>query len=124
MDSQNAFYGLITVNFRVNGTLWSGEVSQPRLLIRRHRYRSLTRLTFLLFVGICILCSTASAEVAVSTAVDGQFLPWVVDDGEGGVIVMWEDYRTGKDWDVYAQRVDSAKKNAVEAKRIGNMCSR
>ncbi len=47
------------------------------------------------------------AEIPVSTAIDGQFLPWVVDDGEGGVVVMWEDYRTGKDWDVYAQRVDN-----------------
>lgn len=83
MDSQNAFQGLI---------------------------KSFARLTFFFFVGACLLCSTASAEVAVSTAVDGQFLPWVVDDGEGGVIVMWEDYRTGKDWDVYAQRVDSAEK--------------
>lgn len=49
----------------------------------------------------------AEVDIAVSTAPDGQFLPWVVDDGNGGVIVMWEDYRTGKDWDVYAQRVDN-----------------
>ena len=68
----------------------------------------------LLLVSSYVLCGTVSAEVAVSTAVDGQFLPWVVDDGEGGVIVMWEDYRTGKDWDVYAQRVDSAEKTRWE----------
>ena len=62
--------------------------------------------TFLLIAGFCALCKSSFAEIPVSTAQDGQFLPWVVDDGEGGVIVMWEDYRTGKDWDVYAQRVD------------------
>ena len=60
-----------------------------------------------LLVCSCTLCQTAAAEIPVSTAIDGQFLPWVVDDGQSGVIVMWEDYRTGKDWDVYAQRVDS-----------------
>ena len=74
------------------------------------------RLSQLLSVGdtspdlrdFCTLCRSSLAEIPVSTAKDGQFLPWVVDDGEGGVIVMWEDYRTGKDWDVYAQRVDSS----------------
>ncbi len=70
-----------------------------------HRLKQL--LIFLFLVGSCLLCRTTAAEIPVSTAIDGQFLPWVVDDGEGGVIVMWEDYRTGKDWDVYAQRVDS-----------------
>ena len=87
MDSQNAFHRLIRLS---------------------------ARLLFLLLVGTCGLHRIAIAEVAVSTAVDGQFLPWVVDDGEGGVIVMWEDYRTGKDWDVYAQRVDSAEKTLWE----------
>ena len=61
-----------------------------------------------LVVGFCTLCKFSSAEIPVSTAKDGQFLPWVVDDGDGGVVVMWEDYRTGRDWDVYGQRVDSS----------------
>ena len=69
---------------------------------------------FIPLLGACILCRTVSAEIPVSTAIDGQFLPWVVNDGEGGVIVMWEDYRTGKDWDVYAQHVDSAGKTRWE----------
>ena len=71
--------------------------------------RLLTRLILLLFVGVSSWAqyTIVLAEIAVSIADDGQFLPWVVDDGEGGVIVMWEDYRTGEDWDVYAQRVDS-----------------
>ena len=78
-------------------------------------YSILYCLCFVL-IGMLLVCSSASSEarlsaaeneIAVSTAQDGQFLPWVVADGEGGVIVMWEDYRTGKDWDVYAQRVDN-----------------
>ncbi len=68
-----------------------------------------------LSVGFMLLCTLASAETAVSTAIDGQFLPWVVADGAGGVIVMWEDYRTGKDWDVYAQRVDSSGRTRWES---------
>jgi hypothetical protein len=74
------------------------------------------RLSFLLvkfitlfFVGVFFLLQSipASEQISVSTAKDGQFFPAGVDDGTGGVIVVWEDYRTGKDWDVYAQRVDS-----------------
>ena len=87
MDSQNTFHRLTQV---------------------------LVRSILLLFVGSCVIYSIALAEVAVTTAVDGQFLPWVVEDGEGGVIVMWEDYRTGKNWDVYAQRVDNAEKTRWE----------
>ena len=87
MDPQNAFYG---------------------------RVRLFGRLISLLLVGCCVLYGAALAEIPVSTAIDGQFLPWVVNDGENGVIVMWEDYRTGKDWDVYAQRIDSAGKTRWE----------
>lgn len=36
-----------------------------------------------------------------------QSIPYTVDDGEGGIIVSWEDLRSGN-WDVYAQRIDSA----------------
>ena len=49
----------------------------------------------------------ADAENAVGTAPDGQFLPRAVSDGKDGTVVVWEDYRTGQDWDVYEQRVDS-----------------
>lgn len=64
-------------------------------------------LLLLALSALCTRCETAAAEIPVTTAQDGQFLPWVVDDGEEGLIIVWEDYRTGKDWDVYAQRVDS-----------------
>ena len=59
----------------------------------------------LLLLGIV---HTANAvEIAVSTARDGQFMPRTVSDGRAGAIVAWEDYRTGKDWDIYAQRVNA-----------------
>ena len=63
----------------------------------------------LFFVGVFFLLQSipASEKISVSTAKDGQLFPSVVDDGKGGVIVAWEDYRTGRDWDVYAQRVDN-----------------
>ena len=59
-------------------------------------FHRLISLFMLLLVSSCALHSTASAEIPVSTAIDGQFLPWVVNDGEGGAIVMWEDYRDRK----------------------------
>ena len=76
-----------------------------------HRLNPLTvMLIFLWLIGIFSPAQyiTTFAEVPISTAKDGQFFPSSVDDDKGGVIVVWEDYRTGKDWDVYAQRVDSA----------------
>ena len=47
------------------------------------------------------------ADIIVSDAVDGQLFPQAVPDGKGGLIVIWEDYRTGKDWDVYGQYIDN-----------------
>ena len=37
-----------------------------------------------------------------------QLYPAVAADGAGGAIVAWEDYRSGTNYDVYAQRVDGA----------------
>ncbi|MBU8923232.1 MAG: hypothetical protein KOO63_15540, partial [Bacteroidales bacterium] len=34
--------------------------------------------------------------------------PRITSDGAGGAIVVWQDYRSGTSWDVYAQRIDSA----------------
>ena len=62
----------------------------------------------LLLLGI--VHTASGAEIAVSTARDGQFMPRTVSDGRAGAIVAWEDYRTGKDWDIYAQRVNAAGK--------------
>ncbi len=52
--------------------------------------------------------TTTLADIIVSNADDGQLFPQGVADGKGGLIIVWEDYRTGKDWDVYAQRVDDS----------------
>ncbi|MDR9459680.1 MAG: hypothetical protein RI591_05985, partial [Dehalococcoidia bacterium] len=46
--------------------------------------------------------------VAVCTASDNNQHPAVVSDGAGGIIITWFDYRSGTDWDIYAQRVDSS----------------
>lgn len=54
-----------------------------------------------------LLISTSIADSIVSNADDGQLFPQGVPDGKGGLIVVWEDYRTGKDWDVYGQYIDN-----------------
>ena len=63
------------------------------------------------FLCIALLFGIAhtarAAEIAVSVAPDGQFMPRTVSDGRAGAIVAWEDYRTGTDWDIYAQRVNA-----------------
>ena len=49
----------------------------------------------------------ASENLPIAIAHQGQFAPRGVSDGVGGTVVIWEDFRTGKDWDVYAQRLNS-----------------
>jgi len=46
--------------------------------------------------------------VAVSTAADSQYFPVIAPDGTGGAIIAWFDYRSGTDYDIYAQRVDAS----------------
>ena len=41
----------------------------------------------------------------VCTATNDQEFPQIVSDGAGGAIVIWQDYRSGIDYDVYAQHV-------------------
>jgi hypothetical protein len=43
--------------------------------------------------------------IAVSTASDDQWAPVIVNDGSGGAIITWRDYRSGTNYDIYAQRV-------------------
>lgn len=72
----------------------------------RLSFLSVRLLSFLIIGLFLLLPSFAESEITlVTSAKDGQFFPSVLDDGKGGVIVIWEDYRTGKDWDVYAQRL-------------------
>lgn len=58
-----------------------------------------------LFLHI-IFPSSASEVVSISSVEDGQLFPQGVSDGKGGFIIVWEDYRTSKNWDIYAQRID------------------
>jgi hypothetical protein len=52
-----------------------------------------------------LLWTTAGA--ALCTAPGNQVSPAIVSDGAGGAIITWYDYRSGSNWDIYAQRVDS-----------------
>lgn len=45
--------------------------------------------------------------VAISTAAGNQLDAATVTDGEGGVIVAWEDDRSGEYEDIFAQRIDN-----------------
>ena len=49
----------------------------------------------------------ADVGVSLSTTSSGQLRPQIVSDGAGGGIVAWEDYRSGSEYDIYAQRVYS-----------------
>jgi hypothetical protein len=46
--------------------------------------------------------------VALCTAANDQLNPTIVSDGAGGAIVTWQDYRSGTNYDIYAQRVNKA----------------
>ena len=46
--------------------------------------------------------------VSVCSAIGNQENPCIVSDGAGGAIVAWPDYRTGKHYDVYAQRINAS----------------
>ncbi|MHA1275314.1 MAG: hypothetical protein ACTSQS_18065, partial [Promethearchaeota archaeon] len=45
---------------------------------------------------------------AICTAVGEQTFPEIISDGLGGAIITWRDYRNGNDFDIYAQRINSA----------------
>ncbi|MBI4725789.1 hypothetical protein HY768_00950 [candidate division TA06 bacterium] len=45
--------------------------------------------------------------VAICTAAYNQDYPMIVSDGSNGAIITWQDPRSGTNWDIYAQRVDS-----------------
>ncbi|MCK4511090.1 hypothetical protein KAW64_05085, partial [bacterium] len=44
----------------------------------------------------------------VVTAANDQHIAKMVGDGIGGAIVVWQDYRNGTDYQIYAQRLDSS----------------
>ncbi|MBN1163211.1 MAG: T9SS type A sorting domain-containing protein [Candidatus Krumholzibacteriota bacterium] len=45
--------------------------------------------------------------VLLCTAADYQQNPQLTSDGAGGAIVVWQDYRSGVRFDIYAQRIDA-----------------
>lgn len=42
---------------------------------------------------------------AISTASNDQRYPQITSDGVGGAIITWRDWRSGTNWDIYAQRI-------------------
>ena len=45
--------------------------------------------------------------VAISTAANNQYYPFMVSDGSSGAIITWYDYRSGANFDIYAQRINT-----------------
>ncbi len=45
--------------------------------------------------------------IAICTASETQYGPQLVSDGHGGAIISWEDRRSGSNYDIYAQRINS-----------------
>ncbi len=56
--------------------------------------------------------------VAISTAADHQSEPRIVADGTGGAIIVWQDARTGRGLDIYAQRVNTEGKKIWAEKGV------
>ena len=72
-------------------------------------------LHILLFAGVVLLFTQPlraqwSADPTVNnpicTAANVEF-PILVNDGSGGAIIAWEDFRNSSDWDIFAQRINS-----------------
>lgn len=49
-----------------------------------------------------------SNGVAVCLATFNQGYPQITGDGKGGAIITWDDFRSGNNHDIYAQRIDSS----------------
>src|SRR4051794_37964074 len=71
---------------------------------------------YLLLIPLLVgYISTASAQwhsdsttnTVVCQQAYSQQNPSACSDGANGVIVVWEDYRFGNGWDIYAQRINA-----------------
>ncbi|MBL0176515.1 MAG: choice-of-anchor D domain-containing protein [Ignavibacteria bacterium] len=50
----------------------------------------------------------AANGIPICTATNNQYIPYIARDGQGGVIIVWEDRRNGNiNGDIYAQRLDA-----------------
>lgn len=45
--------------------------------------------------------------VAICTEAGSQAEPHIITDGDGGAVIVWDDFRNASDYDIYAQRIDS-----------------
>ena len=67
----------------------------------------------LVFCGIYTVRSNAqwksdsTSNTPVCTALNGQQNPQACSDGSNGIIIVWEDFRGGTDWDIYAQKLNA-----------------
>jgi len=50
----------------------------------------------------------ATNGIAICTESNIQTLPQICNDGTGGAIITWHDYRSGSNYDVYAQLINSS----------------
>src|SRR6267143_2061807 len=46
--------------------------------------------------------------VPISLAASDQVYPVITSDGAGGAIITWYDYRSGTNYDIYAQRINAS----------------
>ena len=46
--------------------------------------------------------------VALCSAADEQLIPSISSDEAGGAVVVWQDGRSGTNWDIYARRINGA----------------
>ncbi len=44
----------------------------------------------------------------ICNAISHQGSPQIISDGAGGAIITWSDKRSGSDWDLYAQKINSS----------------
>ena len=49
----------------------------------------------------------ANNNTVICNATEGQYNPQLVSDRQGGAIIVWQDKRSGTDYDIYAQRVNA-----------------
>jgi len=45
---------------------------------------------------------------AICTTIRDQLYPQITGDGSGGAIIAWHDYRSGTNYDIYAQNIDTS----------------
>ncbi|MHA1310106.1 MAG: hypothetical protein ACTSQO_04175 [Candidatus Helarchaeota archaeon] len=49
----------------------------------------------------------ATNGILICSKNNGQYYPKIVSDGQNGAVIVWVDYRSGVDFDIYAQRIDA-----------------